>query len=178
MLLCFLALCSSSRRVLERMAVHLNYSEGCWCSDLSFLRQNFKITSTWALCAGEHRQEKGEGLMLPKNNPCFEQSLFIQLDLKDLRRWHHKFHLRVLFQLICAASNSLNVRFQALARVDVFFDSFWCIFTWTIPWIWKQFTMHFIPINLLHFPKCGSQFLSSFILLPQAKQETVSSILG
>lgn len=61
----------------KRMAIHFNYNEGCLHRDLSFLRQNLKIISTWALCAGEHRQEKGEGLMLPKNNSCFQQNLFM-----------------------------------------------------------------------------------------------------
>lgn len=87
--------------------------------------ENFKMTLSRALRAGEDGRMKGEGLMLLKNSTYVQKKLFMQSYLKYLHRRHRIFHLCKLFQfIICAISNILHVRFQVLEGVDVGFDSF------------------------------------------------------
>jgi len=84
-------------------------------------RENFKMTSTWALSTGKDCRKNGESFMMLKNCTYVQQKLFMQSHLK---------YLHGLYRVFCTtnkqhaeAISNVNVRLQLLETLDVILDS-------------------------------------------------------
>lgn len=84
-------------------------------------RENFKMTSTWALSTGKDCRKNGESFMMLKNCTYVQQKLFMQSHLKYLHGLYHVFC--TTNKQHAEAISNVNVRLQLLETLDVILDS-------------------------------------------------------